>query len=55
MQHPSETNHFSESGIYGARETGEAFSGTEDRHVKPLENGAVFASDSVGLVPENKP
>jgi hypothetical protein len=32
-------NNFSKSGVYGARKTGEAFRGAEDRHVAPLEGG----------------
>jgi hypothetical protein len=31
MQHPSDSNLFSKGRVYGAWETGEAFSGTEDR------------------------
>jgi hypothetical protein len=40
---PSDMNSFSKGGVYGARKTGQALHGAEDRHVAPLEGGRVVA------------
>src|ERR1035438_4018274 len=40
---PSDMNSFSKGGVYGTRETEQAFHGAEDRHVAPLEGGRVVA------------
>jgi hypothetical protein len=40
---PSAINLFSKGGVHDARETGEAFHKPTDRHVEPLEGGAVVA------------
>ena len=40
---PPGINLFSKGGVYGARETGEAFRDAEDRDVTGLEGGTVLA------------
>ena len=40
---PSAINRFSKGGVYDTTETGEAFLDPADRHVEPLEGGAVVA------------
>ena len=46
---PSAINRFSKGGVYDTTETGEAFLDPADRHVEPLEGGAVVARDRASL------
>jgi hypothetical protein len=43
VQHHLNVHSFSKGGVYGTRKTEQAFGGTEDRDVAPLEVGTVVA------------